>query len=297
MVDLILDVKNNIHNIRGKQVILDSDLAELYGVETRILNQAVKRNIERFPSDFMFQLTQEEFLFWKSQIVMSNFVEKEKANKFKMGFRKLPFAFTEQGVSMLSGILRSKKAVQVNIKIMRAFVEMRRFFHQNFEVFEKFQMIDKKLLVYDDNFNKIFKAMERKQLTPTQGIFFDGKVFDAFLFVSDLVKRAKVRIVLVDNYVNESVLKLFSDKKRDVSLLIYTSFVSDKLNLAASKFNEQFGGLEIFEFKKSHDRFLFIDDSLYHFGASLKDLGKKWFAFSLMKTNSETILIKLNKKE
>jgi hypothetical protein len=284
MVDLIIDIKNKIHNIREKQVMLDFDLAELYGVSTKRLNEQVKRNIERFPEDFMFQLNDREKM---NLVAICDHI-----SNLKYSYN-LPFVFTEQGVSMLSGILRSRKAVEVNIRIMRAFVEMRRFFHQNFGVFEKLQMIDKKLLVHDDNFNKIFKAMEQKHLMPTQGIFFDGKVFDAFMFVSSLIKKAKTRIVLVDNYVDENTLKLFSDKSAGVHVKIYTNDLSDKLLLALNKFNEQFGGLEIFEFKKSHDRFLIIDDGLYHFGASLKDLGKKWFAFSLMKMSLDVVLSKL----
>ena len=191
---------------------------------------------------------------------------------------------------MLSGILRSKKAVEVNIQIMRAFVEMRRFLFQNFEVFEKFQRIDDKLLIHDDNFNKIFEAMEKKELTPSQGVFFEGQVFDAFLFVSDLVKKAKKRLVLFDNYVDENTLVLFSDKAEGVSVKVYTKHVSEKLLLGVKKFNEQHGGLEVFVFKKSHDRFLIVDDVLFHFGASLKDLGKKWFAFSKMKLDTKLIL-------
>jgi len=165
MNDLIIDMKNKIHSIRGKQVMLDSDLAELYGADVKRLNEQVRRNVERFPKDFMFQLSEEEFL--RSQFAT--------LNKSRGQHRKdLPFVFTEQGVAMLSGVLRSKKAVEVNIKIMRAFVEMRHFLSQNFEVFEKFQKIDKKLLVHDNNFNKIFEAMEQKQLTHSQGIFFEG---------------------------------------------------------------------------------------------------------------------------
>ncbi len=264
--------------------MLDSDLAELYGVEVKFLNRAVKRNIERFPKDFMFQLNHEESLRFHFGTL----------KKSRGQHRKyLPYAFTEQGVAMLSGILRSKKAVEVNVKIMRAFVEMRRYLSQNFEVFEKFQKIDKKFLVYDDNFNRIFKAMEQKQLTPAQGVFFDGKVFDAFLFVSGLIKKAKNRIVLIDNYVDENTLKLFSDKEKNVSVNLYTKNLTEKLLLAKDKFNAQFGGLEIIEFSKSHDRFLITDKEVYHFGASLKDLGKKWFAFSKLHLELGIILTRL----
>ncbi len=282
MKEIEVAIKNKIHNIRGKQVMLDSDLAELYDVDVKRLNEQVKRNIERFPEDFMFQLNDVDFEILRSQIATANIAWSKK--------RFLPFAFTEQGVSMLSSVLRSKKAVDVNIQIMRTFVAMRHFLFQNFEVFEKFQRIDKKLLVHDDNFNKIFEAMETKQLTPSQGIFFESKMFDAFLFVSDLIKKAKQRLVLFDNYVDESTLKLFSDKAESVSVKVYTKSISEKLLLAIKKFNEQHRNLEVFEFDKSHDRFLIIDDDVYHFGASLKDLGKKWFAFSKLELDTKLIL-------
>ncbi len=277
-------IKTKIHNIRGKQVMLDSDLAELYGVDVKRLNEQVKRNLERFPEDFMFQLSDFDFEILRSQNATANINWSKK--------RFLPFAFTEQGVAMLSGILRSDKAVEVNIRIMRAFVEMRHYLSQNFEVFEKFQKIDKKFLVYDDNFNKIFDAMKKKEF-PAQGIFFEGKVFDAFLFVSDIMKKAKQRIILIDNYVDENTLKLFSDKKKDVKVKIYTKNVTEKLLLAVRKFNEQHQGLEVFRFEKSHDRFLIIDKELFHFGASLKDLGKKWFAFSKLTIKPEGIFSEL----
>ncbi len=274
-------IQNKIYHIRGKKVMLDFDLAELYEVQTKALNQAVKRNIERFPEDFMFQLSEEDVL--RSQFVT--------LNKGRGQHRKyLPFAFTEQGVSMLSGVLRSKKAVEVNIKIMRAFVEMRRFLSENFEVFEKFKSIDKKLSIHDSHFNKIFEAMETKDLPPSQGVFFEGKVFDAFLFVSKLIKKAKHKIILLDNYLDVNILNIFSDKEDGVSVIIYSKNVSDKLLLAMKKFNEQYDGLKIFVFDKSHDRFLIIDNDVYHIGASLKDLGKKWFAFSKMKMNPDIIL-------
>ncbi|MBS4012619.1 MAG: ORF6N domain-containing protein [Bacteroidetes bacterium] len=284
MSEIEIVVTSKIHNIRGKQVMLDSDLAELYSVEVKFLNRAVKRNIERFPEDFMFQLNNEESLRFHFGTL----------NKGRGQHRKyLPFAFTEQGVAMLSSVLRSNKAVEVNILIMRAFVEMRRFLSQNFEVFEKFQTIDKKLLVYDQNFTKIFKAMEQKRLTPKQGIFFEDKVFDAFIFVSDLIKKANNTIILVDNYADENTLTLFSDKRKSISVKLYTKNLTEKLLLAADKFNKQYHGLEVFRFEKSHDRFLIIDDDLYHFGASLKDLGKKWFAFSKLTLKTDVITSEL----
>ncbi len=282
-----LFIKNKIHTIRGVQVMLDSDLAELYEVETKNLNRLVKRNIERFPSDFMFQLNHEEFL--RCQIGT--------LNKTRGKYRKyLPFVFTEQGVAMLSGILKSQKAVDVNVKIMRAFVEMRRFLVSNATVFEKFHRIDQQLLEYDENFNKLFNALEQKQLTPCQGIFFNGQVFDAFIFISKLIKTAKTRIVLIDNYLDEDTLQLFSDKNSEVSVKIFTKHLNKKLLLAKNKFNEQHGSLYVTKFDDSHDRFIIIDDEVYHIGASLKDLGKKWFAFSKLGLTPEVILSRITDK-
>ncbi|MGM5483268.1 MAG: ORF6N domain-containing protein [Nanobdellota archaeon] len=274
------DIKSKIHTIRGKQVMLDRDLAGLYGVETRALNQSVKRNASRFPSDFCFQLDAEEFNNWKSQFVISN--------KEKMGLRKLPYAFTQEGVASLSGVLKSEKASQVNVKIMRAFVAMRTFLLQNASVFQKFQQIDQKLLEHDQNFEKVFDAIQDNQIIPEKGIFFEGQVFDAHKFTTDLISSAKESIIIIDNYIDSSVLTMLSYKKEDVNVRIYTKDISDKLNLAKDKFNKQYKNLEIKKFTKAHDRFLIIDNKgTYHIGASLKDLGKRWFAFS--KLNKDTL--------
>ncbi len=279
-------IKNKIHTIRGVQVMLDSDLAELYGVEVKALNQAVKRNMERFPKDFMFQLLDCEFVSLRSQIVT--------LKKGRGGHRKyLPYAFTEQGVAMLSGILKSKKAVAVNVLIMRAFIEMRRFLVNNAAVFEKFHQIDQKLLKHDEHFNKLFDAMEKASLSPKQGIFFNGQVFDAFVFISKLIKAAQTSIVLIDNYVDEDTLQLFSDKNSNVSVQVYTGHINQKLLLAKEKFNRQYGLLEITRFEDSHDRFMIIDDEVYHIGASLKDLGNKWFAFSKLDFDPEVIMSRI----
>ncbi len=206
------NIKNRIFTIRGVQVMLDRDLAELYGVTTKALNQAVKRNIERFPESFMFQLTQEEVDFLRSQIVTSN------NNWSKRRF--LPYAFTEQGVSMLSAVLKSKTAIEVSIKIIDAFVTMRRFLSANAQIFQRIDRIELKQLEYDKKFDEIFKALENKE--QKQGIFFNGQVFDAYKFVSDLIKKAKNKIVLIDNFVDESVLVLFGKRKKGVSVTIYT---------------------------------------------------------------------------
>jgi len=275
-------IKNKIHTIRGVQVMLDSHLAELYGVEVKALNQAVKRNKERFPESFMFQISKDELQVLRSQNVTSS----------HGGRRYNPYVFTEQGVSMLSAILKSKTAVEISIKIINAFVEMRQLLIKNAYIFQEFQRINQKLITHDEQLEKVFKAMHSKEL-PRQGIFFNGQVFDAFVFISKLIKTAKSRIVLIDNYVDETTLQLFSDKNSVVSLKIYTKHLTQKLLLTAEKFNRQHGGLVIKKFDDSHDRFIIIDNDLYHIGASLKDLGKKWFAFSKLGLTPEVILARI----
>jgi len=266
-------IESRIWTIRGLQVMLDRDLAEMYGVETRILNQAVKRNKERFPIQFCFQLEKDEFLNWKSQIVISN--------QNKMGLRRFPFVFTEQGVAMLSAVLRSDTAVKVSIQIMSAFVKMRQIIQSNSSLIQRLDKIELKQLETDLKFDRIFKALESKTLTPDKGIFFDGQVFDAHAFVSDLIRKAEKSIVLIDNYIDDTVLTLFTKRNKSVPVDIYTKNLSKQLQLDVDKFNIQYPKVFVYEFALAHDRFLIIDGVvLYHLGASLKDLGKKWFAFS-----------------
>ncbi len=263
--------------------MLDRDLAEIYQVETRVVNQAVKRNIERFDDDFMFQLTQDEFDNLKSHFVTSSWG----------GVRKLPYAFTEQGVYMLATVLKSKVAVDVTKQIMRTFTKMKHFLQSNALMFERFERIEQRLSIYDEKIDKIFKAIEDKSIKPKQGIFFDGQIFDAYEFISNLIKSAKKEIILIDNYIDESVLTLFS-KNQNIKVIIYTKPITKQLKLDLQKYNSQYKPIEIKEFKASHDRFLIIDkDELYHIGASLKDLGKKWFAFSKMDKQSLGVLEKL----
>ncbi len=276
-------IKNKIHTIRGVQVMLDKDLAELYGVSTGRLNEQVKRNIERFPGDFMFQLENRDLL--------ENLMSQNAISRWG-GTRKRPFVFTEQGVAMLSSVLKSEKAIEVNVKIIRAFVEMRQFLIKNAYVFQEFQRINQKLITHDEQLEKVFRAMDNKEL-PHQGIFFNGQVFDAFVFISKLIKSAKTRIVLIDNYVDENTLQLFSGKNSAVSVKIYTKNINQKLLLAKDKFNQQHGSLEFARFEDSHDRFIIIDNEVYHIGASLKDLGKKWFAFSNLGLAPEVVLSKI----
>lgn len=280
-------IKQRIHVVRGVQVMLDSDLSELYHVETGALNQAVKRNLERFPDLFRFQLTRTEadeldsiqgrFNGLRSQTVI--------LNKKKQGqhLKYLPYAFTEQGVAMLSAVLRSDVAVRVSIQIINAFVEMRSFIQSNASLFQRIDAVEHKQQITDQKVNDLFLAMDEGKLPPKQGIFYDGQVFDAHAFVSKLVKSAKQSFVLIDNYIDESVLVLFSKRSKNVALTLLTKQVSSKLELDVRKFNEQYPPIELRPFTKAHDRFMIIDGkAVYHIGASLKDLGKKWFAFSKM---------------
>ena len=298
-----LPVENNVESlirvIRGQQVMLDRDLAELYGVETRRLNEQVKRNIERFPEDFMFQLTQNEFDNLKSQFATSSWG----------GVRKLPYAFTEQGVAMLSGVLKSPTAVEANIRIMRAFVSMRHFMVNNAAIFQRLETIEfnqlesnkvqAKILahqeVQDHRIDEIFRRLDEGMYKPKQGIFFDNQIYDAYSFVSELVKSAKQRIILIDNYVDETVLTLLDKRGENVSATIYTQQVSRQFRLDVDRHNSQYPPIEVDVFRRSHDRFLCIDDTVYHVGASIKDLGKKWFAFSKMEDfKPEELVARIN---
>ena len=303
-------IKQKIFTIRGKQVMIDRDLAELYCAETKVLNKAVKRNIERFPKDFMFQLNENEVNAMWSQIVTSkNRTLKPKIQQYNEDFSRfqigtldkikrgqnikyLPYAFTEQGVAMLSSVLRSQKAIDVNIQIIRAFIEMRKYISKNLELFQRLDKVENKLLTYDKNFEQIFNALEDKTL-PTKGIFFEGQVFDAYKFVSELIKSAKESIILIDNYVDETVLTLFEKRNENVKVVIYSE-LTKQIELDLKKFNSQYERIEIKQFNKSHDRFLIIDNQVYHFGASLKDLGKKWFAFSKFDKEAVKVLEKLS---
>jgi hypothetical protein len=305
------NINHKIHAIRGFQVMLDSDLAELYGVSTGRLNEAVKRNIDRFPEDFMFQLTQKECEILKSQFAISslgnvnNFPVNTSNNANRSisqfaiskndrgGRQKLPFVFTEQGVAMLSGILKSERAIKVNIFIMRAFVAMRQFIQENAGLFQRVDSLEIKQIKTDKNIKMIFGAMEDKNIFKKQKILFDNQIFDAYKFVNDILKKAKKSIILIDNYIDESVLILFSEIK-NVKIIIYTENITDKLKLDLEKYNQQYSNIEIKTLKKCHDRFLIIDNKeIYHFGASIKDLGKKWFAFSKMNKESLKLLQKL----
>ncbi len=210
----------------------------------------------------------------------------------------LPYAFTEQGVAMLSAVLKSETAVKVSVQIMNAFVAMRRFLVANARVFERLDSLELKQLETDKKIEQVLQAIDSKKIQPKQGIFFDGQIFDAYKFVAGLVRKANKTILLIDNYIDETVLDLFSKKKKNVKVTILTAKITNALKLDVEKFNAQYPTLEIKKFSKAHDRFLIINDKeVYHFGASLKDLGKKWFAFSKLDKTAFTLMENLKKIE
>lgn len=276
-------VEENIIYIRGNYVILDSVLAELYHTETKYINRATNRNPDRFPENFMFQLTDDE---WENLKFQSG------TSKKQGGRRTLPYVFTEQGVAMLSSVLQTPVAVKVSIQIINAFVEMRKLISSNYGLLQRIEIVEKKQLESEIKFEHLFKIIENKELIPNQGVFFDGQVFNAYEFISKIIRSAKISIILIDNFIDEKTLTHLSKKGKNVTATILTKNIDSKLKLDLEKANKQYGGFVIKFFSKSHDRFLIIDDTeIFHLGASLKDLGNKWFAFSKMNKNSvESIL-------
>jgi len=286
MQDLIINeniIKDKIYTIRNMQVMLDRDLAELYCVETKRINEAVKNNKDKFMDDFYFELNNLEFEYLRSKISTTSFIKT----------RTNPKVFTEQGIYMLATILKSKVASQVTINLIKTFANMRKLISQNIALFERFERIENRLTIHDKNFNILFKALEDKNNIPVQNIFFDGQIYDAYSFVNDLIKRAKSEIVLIDNYIDDTVFTLFS-KYPNINFTIYTSTISKQLKLDFEKYSKQYRNISLKTFKNAHDRFLIIDKKeIYHLGASLKDLGKKWFAFSKMSFDIDLIFNRL----
>lgn len=286
------EINSHIYIIRDSQVMLDEDLANLYKVETKVLNQSVKRNHDRFPENFCFQLTKTEYNNLRSQIVTFK-------NKVRRKYN--PYVFTEQGIAMLSAVLKSETAIKVSVQIMNAFVQMRSYINNNYQLYEKVKEIEKNQVIYgiktDEKFNKVFKAISTNVIIPKQKIFFQNEVFDAHKFVSEIIRSAKKEIILIDNFVDDTVLSLFIKCSKKVNVIIYCKNIGPELLTDLKKYNSQYPPIEIKEFTLSHDRFLIIDqDKIYHFGASLKDLGKKWFAVSLFDNQAVNFLKKLNPK-
>ena len=276
------EVESRILTIRGVQVILDRDLAELYGVKTFRLNEQVKRNIKWFPERYRFQLTEDET---NELIANCDRFESLKHSSF------CPYAFTEHGVVMLSSVLHSDEAIEISGRVVDAFVAMRRFLAANAPIFQRLEHIEYKLLENDHKFDQVFAKLEEKALEPKQGIFFDGQVYDAYELICNLIKSATKRIILIDNYVDYTVLTMLDKREPGVDAAIYTQKAGDQFKLDIAKHDAQYPPIPIWIFKMSHDRFLIIDDLVYHVGASIKDLGKKWFAVSLMEAQDANSII------
>lgn len=284
-------IERVIYTFRGVQVMLDRDLAKMYNVETKVLNQAVKRNFGRFPERFMFQLSKEEFDNWKSQIVTSNMMTQSEIESFKMAVRRAPYAFTEQGVAQLSAVLKSDTAIEVSIRIMDAFVAMRRFISTNAEMFQRIERLESHQTSTDEKVEHIMKRMDElaPAITPEQ-IFATGCVWDAWDYVSQLVRSAKQRIVLIDNFVDERVLTLLTKRAAGVSATIHSRY-TQQFKLDLEKHNEQYEPIEFIQIPhKSHDRFLFIDDNVYLLGTSIKDMGTSLCAITRLETTADIVM-------
>ena len=284
-------IENLILDIRGQQVMLDRDLANLYGVDTKVLNQAVKRNIERFPVRFRFQLSDLERDKLVTNCDRLQMLKHSNVN---------PFVFTEQGVAMLSTVLRSKTAINVSIQIMDAFTAMRQFIASNAQIFQRLDVMEQNQLAIvahqtetDHKLEEVFRRLDSGNVQPHQGIFYDGQIFDAYTFINDRIREATTRIILIDNYIDDSVLTILSKRAEKVTATIYTTKPSAQLQLDIQKHNAQYPPIDIVTFDRSHDRFLCIDETVYHLGASIKDLGKKWFAFNRMEMPTTELLQKI----
>lgn len=287
---LSLPVEPLIYQVRGYQVMLDSDLARLYGVDTRRLNEQVKRNLERFPEDFMFQLSKEEVQNLMSQFATSSWG----------GTRKQPYAFTENGVAMLSSVLRSKTAIEVNIRIMRAFSAMRGFMMSNARVFQRLETLEHHHLLLqqhqsdtDKKIEEVLNRLDSGDSRPVEGFFFEGQIFDAYALISDLIRMARTRIVLIDNYVDDRVLKVLTKRAEGVSATIYTDPRHSQISNDLRRHNAQYPRIDVKHCSNVHDRFLIIDEVVYLIGGSIKDLGKKIVAFSRLHQNPGEILVRL----
>ncbi len=290
-LDTDIDIKSMIYTIRGKQVIIDSDVAWLYQYETKKVNQAMKRNIERFPENFCFQLNQEEVDSLRFQIEsLKNGVKKENSlrsqivtlkNNGRGQHRKyLPYAYTEQGIAMLAGVLKSEIAVEISIKIINSFIEMRKFLYNNGQIFERLTTLEYKQLENEKNIKQLFNMFQNED-DVKQKIFFRGQIWDSYSLIVDIIKKAKKKIIIIDNYIDDSILKMLSKKNKDVEVVILTSNKTNIQNIDIQKFNKEYPTLKVAKTNKFHDRFIVIDNKeLYHCGASIKDLGNKCFGIN-----------------
>jgi len=283
-----IDIKSLILNIRGVQVLLDSDVAMLYGYETKNINKAASRNNERFPEDFRFRLNKEECEFIESTRRKAGTISSAGSMRFQNGtaskrnVRYSPYVYTEQGIAMLSGLLKNDIAIQVSIGIMQAFVEMRRFISTYGKAFERISTVEYRLIEHDNKIDELFDLIQSPKVL-SQGIFFKGQIYDAFKIIMEIIRSAEKSIIIIDNYADDSVLDMLADKKPKVAVTIVTGKPSYFSELALNKFIAQYPVLDVFKSDDFHDRFIIIDDSkIYHIGASLKDAGKKCFAISIL---------------
>ncbi len=268
------EIKNLIYTIRGKQVMLDSDVARLFDYATKDLNRNVKNNIERFPEYYCFQLTEEEYKSLRCKIFTLNENGRGQHRKY------LPYVFTEYGITMLAGLLKSDIAVNVSIKIVNTFIEMRKFLIQNGQIFERLTNIEYKLLEHDKKFNEVFNQLQVEE-NIKQKIFFEGQIYDAYSLIIDIIKKANKKILIIDNYIDDSVLKMLTKKNNNVEVVILTSDKSNIQQIDIQKFNKEYPILKVAKTNKFHDRFIIIDnEEMYHLGASIKDLGKKCFGIN-----------------
>lgn len=276
---IIKDIKNLIYTIRGNQVMIDSDVAMLYHYETKNINKAVKRNIDRFPEEFCFQLTESEFQTLRFQIGTSK-QNDDLNDEVRGGRRYLPYVFTEQGIAMLAGVLKNDIAVKVSINIIKSFIEMRKLITSNGRIFERLTSIEYKLLEHDKKFDEVFNQLQLEE-NIKQRIFFDGQIYDAYSVIIDIIKTANKKILIIDNYIDDSILKILAKKKNSVEVVILTSDKSNINVLDIKKFNNEYPILKVSKTNKFHDRFIVIDNKeMYHLGASIKDLGKKCFGIN-----------------
>ena len=272
-----------IYTIRGKRVMLDKDIATFYGVKSRRLREQVKRNIKRFPEDFMFQLTDNEV-----NSMVSHFAT---PSRQVLG-GALPYAFTEQGVAAISSVITSERAVEVSIMIMRTFVALRKQNLINESIYQRVDQLEINQIDNKKQIRYLFNALNKSKNHPEQGVFFKGQIYDAYTFVADLIRSAKHSLTLIDNFIDDTVLTLFLKRKKGVSLQIITQKNSKELILDIKKLQAQYTGVKLIHNRDFHDRFLIIDeDQVYHMGASLKDLGKKCFAFTKMNKELSTLIM------
>lgn len=279
-----INIEELIYEVRGQNVMIDSDLAMIYEEETKYLKRAVRAHIKRFPDDFMFELTKDEYAALRCK---NSTINKRGGNRYP------PYAFTKNGIAMLSSVLNSETAIDANIYIMRAFTS-KYSLGGHTEVYQRIANIEHHQIEADKRIDEVFRRLDAH--TPaSQGIFFEGQIFDAYQFVCGLVRQAKKCIVLIDNYVDETVLTLLDKRESGVTATIYTQHVSQQLQLDIVRHNAQYSPIDVKPFNRAHDRFLLIDNDVYHIGASIKDLGKKWFAFTLMRDiTSQELLDKIN---